>query len=167
MYLETDKIIVREFISSDVVELKRFLSSGYVAKWMPGWFDGGDSVDEWFVEIINDYSDNNQENKFGCYAVVKKSSGIFMGCAECMMNDGDIIGITICMNPDYIDCGHLTDAYKVLIDYLLRTQSGKAIEIISQAENIIESKAVEKLGLLLTKANQIEEVKTFNHYLIT
>lgn len=164
MHLESRKIIIRQFNSSDLPDLSILLSSDYVAKWMPGWFKSSGTVDDWLLATIDSYYDDDGLEKDASYAVVEKESEALIGRADFIIHDDDLIEIAIVLKPNYIEKGHLTESYKMLIEYLKDKHKDKQIEIISNAENILETKAIEKLGAFSIKTNRIEETKTFNHY---
>ena len=164
MHLESNIIIIRKFCLNDGAELRELLSGEYIAKWMPGWFKFDEQeIVEWLHEVINDYADCLTKNDCS-YAVIDKLSGALIGRADCTIKDDNEIGATIIINPNYIEQGCLTEAYRLFTKCLISMHSDKSIEIISQAENAVESKAIEELGLPRVEISRIKEVKTFNHY---
>lgn len=162
MFLESNAIIIRQFNMSDASELSKFLSSEYVATWMPGWFKCAEFVDEWLIETIDNY--NNDFKEVNCYAVVEKESDAVIGRADCIIHDDDLVEAAIVLSPDYIEKGHLTESYKIFLKYLQDKHKDKQIEVISQAENALETEAIEKIGLRLSEVNQVKEIRTYNHY---
>lgn len=157
MKLETNNIIIREFKMGDAPELSGFLQSDYIAKWMPEWFE---CADEWLG--INVGGNPTTSNK---YAVIEKVSGNFIGAADYMLHDDDLIEVTIILRPENIEKGYLTESYKLFLEYLRNAYEGRQIEIVSRAENEFEIEAIEKLGLQLTQTKQIGEIKIYNHYM--
>jgi ribosomal-protein-alanine N-acetyltransferase len=142
-----DRIYLREFMSSDWLDVHAYASQEIVCRFQP-WGPNTEDQSEAFVnQIIVDTSEINR-TRF-VFAIVEKSTEKMIGAGEfnirCFTNKNGEIGYIV--HPDYWGKGIATDVAKLLVNFGFKEFQLHRIYATCDPRNIGSSKVLAKIGM--------------------
>lgn len=79
IYLETKRLILREFVEEDIKELHNICSQPYILKWMPDWERTIEERMGWFAWVQENYSKATKTKARVMLAVTTKTNEKLIG----------------------------------------------------------------------------------------
>ena len=134
MIIETERLIIREYIPEDFDALYRIIGDGETMKYYPKPYDENGTV-RWINWCIDSYA----RHGFGLWALELKETGDFIGdCGISMQNiDGeDLPEIGYHINKKYWRQGYAKEACKAVKDWLFTNTSYDCVYSYMNCENI-------------------------------
>lgn len=147
MYIEADKIIIREFKHSDLNDLHTILSNPVVMQYSVHGPYTLEQTEALLTETISNYT----KQFYGIYAVelknTKKVIGFF-GLSPQKINDEEDIELGYRFAEEYWGNGFATEGAIACINYAFTNLNLKRIISIIDPKNIASARVAEKAGLV-------------------
>lgn len=150
MKIETERLILREFIATDDGVMFELDSSPEVHKYL-----GGNTISriEQAQEVIEMIRKQYVENGIGRWAVIEKQTGSFVGWSglkfikEFENNHINFYDVGYRLMPKYWGKGYATESAKAALKYGFETLGATEIFGSAHIENTKSRRALEKCGL--------------------
>ena len=171
IYIETERLVVREFTLQDVDELHSICSQPYILKWMPDWEITVEERKRWIGWIQYNYPIATKNAARIMLAVTLKSGGQLIGMAG-IGNKEDVnneIEIAYFISEEYSNKGYMSEASKALIEWAFTNLQLDYLMAIVEPDNIPSQRVVEKCGFTKIKTKMLindgdTECKPFYYY---
>ena len=142
--LETERLIIREFDDADITSLYEIMKKPEV---MYAWEHGFtfEETQKWFARQRERY----QQNGFGFFAVLKKTTGALIGQAGIIASDIEgkpITEIGYIFNNSVWGNGYAAEAVSALIQAAFETFCIDKLYCTMRIENLQSVKLAERLG---------------------
>ncbi|KRF03407.1 acetyltransferase [Paenibacillus sp. Soil766] len=143
-----DRIYLREFISSDWLDVHAYASQEIVCRFQP-WGPNSEDQSEAFVNQI--LADTNETNRTRyVFAIVEKSTEKMIGAGEfnirCFTHKNGEIGYIV--HPNYWGKGIATEVAKLLVNFGFKKFQLHRIYATCDPRNIGSSKVLAKIGMI-------------------
>ena len=145
MFIETDRLILRELDLDDATDLSRILSDPETMQYYPRPYTFEETMG-WIKRSRQSY----RENGFGLWAQVLKSESLFIGqCGILLTNiDGDRIPeIGYHIHKKYWNRGLATEAAGQCLEYGFENSNLDEIFVHAYVKNIPSQRIAEKIGM--------------------
>jgi len=173
IYIETERLILREFTLNDVEKLHSICSQPYILKWMPDWKRTVAERKEWISWVQNNYLKATKNVARIMIAVTLKSNKqligmIGIGNKEEVNNE---IEIAYFISEEYSNNGYISEASMAMTEWAFTNLKLDYLIAIVEPDNIPSQKVVEKCGFtklntkMILNSGDIEE-KPFYYYRI-
>lgn len=148
MRIETDRLIIRPFIHSDLVECFELMQDEELFKyldWKVTSIESFKGTFEWWIDLYEtDYDDDFKYN----FAVFLKKDNKFIGWGgfgviDCFYPDKEIYYM---IGKEYWGKGYATEMMNALIHYYFNTIGLEKIIALAKPENIASNRVIQKLG---------------------
>lgn len=153
--LETERLILRQYVQEDFDALKAILSDAETMKFYPKPYDDR-GVQRWL-----DWSFDNYANLgFGLWAIERKDTGEFIGdCGITMqiINKKIVPEIGYHINKRHWNKGFATEAARACKQWAFENTSFRRLYSYMNAENTASSKVAEHNGMRLVEEYTDEE----------
>ncbi|QNL51089.1 GNAT family N-acetyltransferase [Olivibacter sp. SDN3] len=162
VYIETDRLILREILPEDVDDLFLLEADPDVHRYV------GNNPVKSKAEIrkyIDSVRQQYVDNGIGHWAAVEKSSNYFIGWAgltlikETINNHIHYYSLGYRFIRKYWGVGYATEAAKAALTYGFDTLGLKAIYAIANCENINSNKVLSKVGLTFTETFDFDGIR--------
>lgn len=164
-YIETERLILRTFKSSDVENIFKLDSNKEVHKYL-----GGKPIKtmEEAEKIISFFHLQYKERGIGRFATLEKSSGRFIGWAGLKLNEGEkemlngytnFIDIGYRFIPEFCGKGYATEAAKASLEFGFRALNYTTIFGAAYIENKASNKVLKKIRLNFINQFDFKDVK--------
>src|SRR6266508_5591909 len=149
MKLETGRLILRDFVSDDWLEVLAYQSDPLYLRYNH-WTERTPEAVQEFVEWFMDQQTQNPRIKFQL-AVVLKSNNQLIGNCGVRMDKVHAVEADIGyeLNPQYWNYGYATEAAHAMVDFGFRHFGVHRIWADCVAENVGSAHVLEKLGMRL------------------
>ena len=149
LILETERLLLREFVPDDVDALAAVLSDSETMRYYPAVLDR-DGVAAWIERNRRRYTDAGH----GLWAMVSKSSGEVIG--DCgltrqTVEEVDEIEIGYHVRRDLWGRGYASEAAGACRDYGFERLGAERLISLIRPENVPSRRVAEKIGLTLWK----------------
>ncbi len=149
--IETERLILRKFFSSDAEDMFRLDTDKMVHRYLGNTMNKSiDDAKKNINSIIQQYNDNG----IGRWAAIEKSSGKFIGWSGLKLNNdivinghNDIYDIGYRLLPKFWGMGYATESSLASLDYGFNVLNLDTIYAITHIENEASHKVLLKLGL--------------------
>lgn len=154
IYAETDRLILREIVDSDLESMFKLDSDPMVVKYLD--MSPLETLEE-AQKSINYIRKQYVERGVGRWAAVEKSSGDFIGWSGLKHNKGEKESLNGKYNfydvgyrfiPRYWGKGYATESAMAALDYGFRELEYDTIAGIALIGNIASNKVLQKIGLI-------------------
>lgn len=163
-YLETDRLILRELLESDVEGMFALDSDPLVHQYL-----GNNPIKtkQQAKEVIQSIRKQYDEFGIGRFAAIEKSSGDFIGWSGLKLNAGekealngfhDFIDIGYRFIPKYWGKGYATESSLATLKFGFETMSYPIIYGAAEIENVASNKVLQKIGLKFVNEFHYEEI---------
>lgn len=140
--LEGRRLIVRNFLESDIDELVDYRSSILCSRYQRGQFHSREKLENFIIDSLNDDLETDGEKYF---AIAKKDSNELVGDLFVAINDRTItLGYTI--SYKYHGQGFAFEILTKLISYLHNIYQTHEIVAMTEKDNVASMKLLEKLN---------------------
>jgi len=173
IYIETERLILRQFTIDDAEELHAICNQLYVLKWMPDWKISLEERKEWIRWIEKQYSKATQKTARIMLAVTLKSNTKLIGMVG-IGNKSEVnneIEIAYFVSEEYIHNGYISEAVKAMTEWAFNNLKLDYLIAIVEPENILSQRVVEKCGFAKLETKMVlnsgeTEEKPFYYYLL-
>jgi len=173
IYIETERLILREFTLNDVEKLHSICSQPYILKWMPDWKRTVAERKEWISWVQNNYLKATKNVARIMLAVTLKSNKQLIGMVG-IGNKEEVnneIEIAYFISEEYSNKGYVSEASKSMIEWTFTNLKLNYLIAIVEPDNISSQRVVEKCGFTKQNTKMIlnsgdTEEKPFYYYRI-
>lgn len=160
---ETDHLILRELQVSDAADCYKLNSNPEVIK-----YTGDDAFKD--IEEAADFLKNYnayEKTGYGRWAVIEKSTGLFIGFCGLKLNEENVIDIGFRFLQEYWGKGYATESSIASMKYGF--QNFDMDEIIGRADtkNLASIRVLEKLGMTYWKIGETDHMGETAYYRIS
>ncbi len=154
LILETDRLLLREFLSSDAEALFEMDKNPAVHQYL--WntpITNIEQVHEQINMVRKQYADNN----IGRFVIVLKATNEVIGWAglkyniEMVNNKTHFYDIGYRLNEKFWGKGYASEASFAWLEYGFKTMNIKLMEAAAHANNVASNRILEKIGMKITK----------------
>jgi [ribosomal protein S5]-alanine N-acetyltransferase len=147
--LETERLILREFVAEDVDALSKILSDPVTMRFYPAPLKRN-QVEEWIARNQKRY----QEDGYGLWAMLLKLTGELMG--DCGLTRQIVEGaaeieIGYHVRRDFWGCGYAPEAAAACRDWGFKSLEGAHLISLIRQGNVPSRRVAEKVGMMLWK----------------
>lgn len=166
IYLETERLIHREFVPEDLDNMFELDSDPLVHKYLG---NNPVFVKEHLVQVIDSIRKQYIDNGIGRWAVIEKGSNKFIGWSglkfvrEETNNHIDYYDIGYRLIPKYWGKGYATESATACLQYGFEQLNAEIIYAAAQVENAASNKILQKIGLIFQETFKYHEL-TCNWY---
>ena len=163
--IETERLILRELLESDVDEMFELDSNPIVHKYLG---NKPISTMEQALEGIRFVRQQYKERGIGRFAAVEKSSGEFIGWSGLKLNQGkkeilngfdNFIDVGYRFIPKFWGKGYATETAIATLDYGFKVMHYNTIYGAAEIENIASNIVLQKIGLKFVNKFLYEDVE--------
>jgi len=141
-YLETDRLILRTWMPSDVDALHELYDDVEVTRYLPGGRRTREQVREWIDAAIEE----QDREGFSLWPVVRKDDGRVIGLCGLHRRDGKV-EIGWALKRDAWGAGYGTEAARAVLDYAKTVLRLRGISAIVDPRNRASIAMINRLGL--------------------
>lgn len=173
IYIETERLILREFVVNDVKELHSICSEPYILKWMPDWERTTEERKEWIGWVQNNYLKASKNIARIMLAVTLKHNNKLIGMVgignkEEVNNETELAYF---ISEEYCNQGYISEASKAMIEWSFTNLKMDYLIAIVELDNIPSQRVIEKCGFAKLNTKMIfnsgdTEEKPFYYYRI-
>ena len=142
--ITSERLLIRDFVLEDWIEVHSYASDLEVAKYMI-WGPNSEEETREFISNTIEMQRQKPRKDFECAVILKETGKLIGGCG--LRQDGKQGEIGYCFNPQYWRQGYASEAAAVMIDYGFKTLGMHRIFATCRPENIGSAKVMEKAGL--------------------
>lgn len=151
MKLESDRIRIREYKESDIGSLHLLLTNKKVMTYMPEI--KSNSLDDSYRTLYDAILESKliHRNKY-FFAIEDKAADIYIGeigyTTLLESIDGKVVNLGYFILPQHWGKGYVTEAVRMIIDYMFETQNIIKICAGCVADNVASIQVMEKAGMV-------------------
>ena len=171
IYIETERLVLRQFNLDDAKELNSICNQPYVLKWMPDWKSSIEDTKKMISWFANQCSIASESSARIILAVTIKSSAkvigvIGIGNKEEVNNE---IEIAFFISEQYCNNGYISEAAKRMIEWVFIDLKLDYLIAIAEPDNIPSQRVIEKCGFtkletkMILNSGEVKE-KPFYYY---
>jgi len=166
LILETDRLILREFLLSDAEAFFAMDSNPNVHQYL--WNKPVQKMEE-TIEIIEFVRKQYTENGIGRFAMILKETNEFIGWAglkfntEIVNNETNFYDIGYRLVEKFWGKGYASEATFAWLKYAFETMNIKTIEAAAHTENGASNRILQKIGMQMTE-QYLEDGISWNWY---
>lgn len=171
IYIETERLILRQFTTSDAEELHRICNEKYILKWMPDWESSVERRRSWIGWVEKQYPLATKETARIMLAVTLKEDGRILGMVG-IGNKEEVdneIEIAYFISEKYSSKGYISEAAKAMVQWAFDNLKLDYLIAIVELDNYSSQSVVEKSGFsrletrMILNSGETEE-KPFYYY---
>lgn len=171
IYIETKRLILREFTLDDAEKLNDICSQSYILKWMPDWQRTIEERKTWIKWVQSNYLKSTKNVARIMLAVTLKTNKRLIGMIGIGNKEevNDEIEIAYFISEEYCNKGYISDASKAMIEWSFANLKLDYLIAIVEPDNIPSQRVVEKCGftkvnsIIILNSGDVKE-KTFYYY---
>lgn len=173
IYIESERLILREFIESDLPFLVDIASQEHILRWCADWKDCDSWVNEWFKGIKWRYSIANPNIEFILLAIIEKSTNKLIG----QINTGcefkeelpSELSIGYFISKEAMGNGYAAEAAKAITSNYFPINKNDFFYAVVKPANEASNKVMKKAGFnfvsqILLSGDEPDEKILFNYY---
>jgi len=161
--IETERLIIREYVPEDLVQLHMILSDPMTMSFWPAPFTL-EQAGDWIEDNLYNY----EEQGFGRWAIVSKETRMIIGdCGiNCIELDGQIeYDLGYIIHKLFWNEGYATEATEACIKYAFEELGLHRLCANMPTEHLISKRVAEKIGMKLIKEFRNERNRGIMTYL--
>lgn len=171
IYIETARLILRQFSLDDTLDLHQICTQKYILEWMPDWEICIENRKKWIQWVEDQYSKVSKESVRMMLAVTLKSDAKLIGMVG-IGNKEEVdneIEIAYFISEEYCNNGYITEAAKAMTEWVFSSLEVAYLIAIVELDNFSSQKVVEKCGFIkhgtkmILNSGETEE-KPFYYY---
>ena len=168
LILETDRLILREFLLSDAEAFFAMDSNPNVHQYL--WNKPVQKIEETF-EVIEFVRKQYMDNGIGRFAMISKETNEFIGWAglkfntEMVNNKVNFYDIGYRLDEKFWGKGYASEASFAWLNYAFETMKIKTLEAAAHSYNVASNRILQKIGMQMTET-YLEDGVSWNWYVI-
>jgi ribosomal-protein-alanine N-acetyltransferase len=153
MFLETERLILRDFVADDWEQVHVYASDADLVKFM----DWGPNSENATKDYIDTMIQSQQQTPRAVYefAMTLKENGFLIGGCGLHVEEHSQASLGYCLNRGFWGCGFASEAAYALCKVGFRELNVHRIFATCRPENIASAKVMEKIGM--TKEGLLRE----------
>lgn len=148
IYIETERLILRQFTVDDVEKLHSICGQSYILKWMPDWKRTKEERKEWIIWVQEHYLKARKDVARIMLAVTLKASKELIGMVG-IGNKEEVnneIEIAYFISEYHSNNGYITEASNAIIEWAFANLKLDYLIAIVELDNIGSQRVVGKCG---------------------
>ncbi|MGN7763483.1 GNAT family N-acetyltransferase [Paenibacillus sp. 22594] len=143
--LETERLIIREFVLEDMEEVHAYASDPLVAKYMI-WGPNSEEETRSYINLTMEMQRHSPRRDFEFGVVLKQTRQLIGGCGIHVSEprQGEI---GYCFNPLFWRQGYTSEAAAAVLDFGFRELDLHRVYATCRPENMGSAKVMQKLGM--------------------
>jgi RimJ/RimL family protein N-acetyltransferase len=147
MRVETDRLILRDFVADDWCEVLSYQRDPRYLRYYP-WTDRSESDAKAFVRIFLDQQQANPRRQFQLAVTLREDGRLVGNCGiRCKADDDHEVDVGYELAPDYWGKGYATEAARAMVDYGFRELGMHRVSSWCILGNVRSAKVLERLGM--------------------
>lgn len=171
IYIETERLILREFVVADAVEIHKICNEEYVLKWMQDWKSSVDNMKDWIQWVNTEYTKATKETARIMLAVTLKTNGSIVGMVG-IGNKEEVdneIEVAYFISEKFSNNGYISEATRAIIKWAFYNLELDYLIAIVELDNFSSQRVIEKCGFIKNETRMIlnsgeSEEKPFYYY---
>lgn len=166
--IETERLVIREFLNSDAKALNKIENQPHILKWMPDFESTMNETISWIDLRIRQYLKYSRENPTIILGVILKETNQLIGfigidSKEEVNNETEI---EYFIDNKHLKRGYATEATKAMINWIFENSDIEFLIAIIQIGNQASQRVIEKVGFekLDTKTLFVIEEKEYREF---
>ena len=148
IFVETDRLLLRQFVLEDAKELHRVCNEPYILKWMPDWEGTVEQREEWIGWVQKQYDLATKETACVMLAVTLKDNGEIIGMVG-IGNKEEVdneIEMAYFVSETHSNKGYISEAAKAMAQWVFDSLGLDYLMAIVEIDNFASQRVVEKCG---------------------
>lgn len=148
IYIETERLVLRQFTENDVNELHSICSQPHILKWMPDWNVSIEERNSWIKWVEDQYLKSTKNTARIMLAVTLKSNKQLIGMVG-IGNKEEVdneIEIAFFISEEYRNNGYISEASKAMTEWVFANLKLDYLIAIVELDNIPSQRVIEKCG---------------------
>lgn len=146
--IETERLVIREFFSSDAKALNKIENQSHILKWMPDFESTLGETISWIDWRMGQYLKYNRENPTIMLGITLKKTNQLIGfigidSKEAVNNETEIAYF---IDNERLNKGYATEASQAIIDWIFKNSDIEFLMAIIQIGNQPSQRVIEKAG---------------------
>lgn len=146
--IETEKLVIREFFSSDAKTLNKIENQPHILKWMPDFESTISETINWIDWKIGQYQKYNRKKPTVILGITLKKTNKLIGfigidSKEEVDNETEIAYF---IDDKHLNKGYATEATKAMIDWIFENSDIEFLMAIIQIGNRASQRVIGKVG---------------------
>jgi len=164
IYIESERLIIRQFLESDLAALVEIANQEHILAWCPDWDNCVSWVKDWYKGIKRRYEVADPNKEFLLLAIIEKSTNeligqINTGCEFSEELPGELsIGYFIARDKQ--NKGYATEAVKAMTRYFFPINPNDFFYAVIKPKNIVSHRVVEKAGFVFVSEIALKNLET-------
>lgn len=171
IYIETERLILRQFTKDDSAKLHKICNERYILKWMPDWESSVEDRERWIGWVDRQYSLSTKKSARIMLAVTLKDNGKLIGMVG-IGNKKEVdneIEIAYFISEEFSGKGFISEAAKAMAAWAFDDLKLDYLIAIVEPDNFPSQRVVEKCGFTRLETRMIlnsgeTEEKPFYYY---
>lgn len=152
MYIETKRLIVRDFTESDAEALYAIKADPQVAEFIPDFLEVGAKLEDMakFIRKFNDIETAGDIDTWRCYAIERKEDGAVVGCIS--FGKSELLfeyELGWMMNGKYARQGYPSEAAEAFAEHFCEAHGVDYLIVVMDVDNPASYRTAEKSGFKL------------------
>lgn len=162
--IETQRLIIRNWESSDANSLINIVNKPNIQKWLPDWDNPEEWIAKWIENVKNHYIKDSLINAFISWAIVLKEVNSVIGQINVGGDEfnNKEVEVAYFIDDSFTNLGYATEATKAIVDCIFQRYGYTHINTMIQPQNHGSIATVKKLGFKYIKT--IEKQLTGHSY---
>ena len=169
--INTERLILRQFVENDAEVLNRIANQDYVLKWMPDWKSSVEDTRGLIRYFISQYTLANKDKARVVFAVCIKETDEVIGVIG-IGNKKEVdneIEIAYFVSEEHAGNGYISEAARAVSKWALETLMMEYLIAIVELDNLPSQKVIQNCGFQKICTRMIlnsgdTEIKPFYYY---
>jgi len=164
IYIDSERLIIRQFLESDLADLVEIANQQHILAWCSDWDNCASWVNDWYKGIKRRYEVANPNKEFLLLAIIEKSTNeligqINTGCEFSEELPGEL-SIGYFISEDKQNKGYATEAVKAMTKYFFPINPNDFFYAVIKPKNIASMRVVEKAGFKFISEISLKDLET-------
>lgn len=146
--IETQRLIIRNWESSDANSLINIVNKPNIQKWLLDWDNPEEWIAKWIENVRNHYIKDSPINDFISWAIILKETNGIIGQINIGGDEFDNkeVEVAYFIDDSFTNLGYATEATEAIVDCIFQRYGYTHINAIIQPQNYGSIATVKKLG---------------------
>lgn len=146
--IETKRLIIRNWESSDANSLINIIDKPKIQKWLLDWDNPKEWIAKWIENVKNHYIKDSPIIDFISWAIILKETNEIIGQINIGGDEFDNkeVEVAYFIDDDFTNFGYATEATRAIIDYCFKRYGYTHIKAMAQPQNYGSIVTLKKVG---------------------